>query len=191
MDGARAGRRPPRVLEHAAARRQQLQRGAARRRLFPALRGYGRHLGAARLGKWPSAAERDFLLGSLDEYATLVAADLATLRATLDRAHAAGLKVVVTPLSLPGARCEAAERRKFDDRLWSDKKYWRQSAAFWRDLAGGAEGSPGRRGLQPDQRAGSGAQGRTRRRGARRTSPEPGRRRSPVPRAICRRSTAR
>ena len=101
---------------------------------FMALRGVGATWVRLAFGKWPSR-ERDFLLGSADEYETLVAADLVTLRATLDRAHAAGLKVVITPLSLPGARAKRESDAPFDDRLWSDKKYWRESAAFWRDLA--------------------------------------------------------
>lgn len=53
--------------------------------------------------KW-QPVQRDFLLGNADAYAGLPAADLATLRATLDRAHQAGLKVVIAPLSLPGMR---------------------------------------------------------------------------------------
>ena len=31
---------------------------------------------------------------------------------------------------------------KFDDRLWSDKRYWQQSAAFWRDLAAAIKDHP-------------------------------------------------
>ena len=63
----------------------------------------------------------------------------------LDAAQAAGVKVVVTPLSLPGARTKQQNNNQFDDRLWSDKRYWQQSAAFWRDLAARAQGSSRRR----------------------------------------------
>jgi hypothetical protein len=101
---------------------------------FRALRGYGATWVRLTFSKWPSR-ERDFLFGSLDDYQGLVAADLVTLRAVLDRAHAAGLKVAVTPLSLPGARWIQQNDDKFDDRLWSERRYWQQSAAFWRDLA--------------------------------------------------------
>ena len=72
--------------------------------------------------KWPSA-RRDFLMGEADKYTGLVPEDLATLRRTLDAAHAAGLKVVVTPLSLPGARWSQQNGDRLDDRLWSQPEY--------------------------------------------------------------------
>ena len=101
---------------------------------FRALRGYGATWVRLTFSKWKSR-ERDFLFGSLDDYRGLVPDDLATLRRVLDDAHAAGLKVVLTPLSLPGSRWIQQNGNQFDDRLWSDKRFWRQSAAFWRDLA--------------------------------------------------------
>jgi len=101
---------------------------------FNALRGYGASWVRLSYDKWQSA-QRDFLIGDADHYQGLVAQDLATLKATLERAQAAGLKVVITPLSLPGMRWSQNNGGKFDDRLWQDKAYWQQSAAFWRDLA--------------------------------------------------------
>jgi len=50
--------------------------------------------------------------------------------------------LVVTPLSLPGARTKQQNNDKFDDRLWSAKRYWQQSAAFWRDLAAALRDHP-------------------------------------------------
>ena len=108
---------------------------------FRALRGYGATWVRLTFSKWKSR-QRDFLFGSLDDYQGLVAEDLATLRATLDRAHSAGLKVVLTPLSLPGARWIQQNDNQFDDRLWSDKRYWHQSAAFWRDLTAALKDHP-------------------------------------------------
>ena len=104
---------------------------------FRALRGYGATWVRLAFSKWKAARGRDFLFGPLDDYQSqgLVPEDLATLRTVLDHAHAAGLKVVVTPLSLPGARWIQQNDNKFDDRLWSDRRYWVQSAAAWRDLA--------------------------------------------------------
>jgi Cellulase (glycosyl hydrolase family 5) len=108
---------------------------------FRALHGYGASWVRITFSKWKSARldrtgrPGDFLFGSLDDYHALVSEDLATLRVVLDRAHAAGLKVVLTPLELPGARWAQNNGGKFDDRLWSDKHFWSQSAAFWRDLA--------------------------------------------------------
>ncbi|MYZ44946.1 glycosyl hydrolase [Achromobacter sp. KS-M25] len=101
---------------------------------FKALKAYGAEWVRLSYDKW-KPAQRDFLLGNADKYDHLAPADLATLRATLDRAHAAGLKVVVTPLSLPGMRWSQNNGGTFDDRLWQDRTYWDQSAAFWRDMA--------------------------------------------------------
>jgi hypothetical protein len=43
--------------------------------------------------------------------------------------------VVLVPLELPGARWVQQNNGQFDDRLWSERRYWDQAAAFWRDLA--------------------------------------------------------
>lgn len=108
---------------------------------FDALGGYGATWVRLSYDKW-QPAERDFLLGDADAYQGLPATDLATLRATLDRAHRAGLKVVIAPLSLPGMRWSQNNQGQFDDRLWQDKRYWLQAAAFWRDLARELKGHP-------------------------------------------------
>lgn len=108
---------------------------------FDALSGYGASWVRLSYDKW-RPANRDFLLGNADDYNGLPAADLATLRATLDRAHQAGLKVVIAPLSLPGMRWSQNNQGQFDDRLWQDKRYWLQAAAFWRDMARELKGHP-------------------------------------------------
>ncbi|WP_263263491.1 glycoside hydrolase family 5 protein [Pseudomonas sp. RIT-PI-S] len=84
--------------------------------------------------KWPTD-ERDFLVGDSDGYDGLIAEDLDILVATLDRAHNAGLKVVIVPLSLPLMRWSQNNHGQFDDRLWEDHRNWREAAGFWRDLA--------------------------------------------------------
>ncbi|MDZ4311980.1 MAG: cellulase family glycosylhydrolase [Cypionkella sp.] len=91
--------------------------------------------------KWHGKG-RDFLIGDADHYAGLVPEDLATLRASLDAAHAAGLKVVIVPLSLPGARWTQQNNGKFDDRLWSDPAYADQAVQFWGDLAAALKDHP-------------------------------------------------
>ncbi|WP_202820842.1 cellulase family glycosylhydrolase [Pseudomonas sp. Lz4W] len=101
---------------------------------FDALQDYGASWVRLSYDKW-QPAERDYLIGNADQYQGLVAKDLQQLKTTLDRAHAAGLKVVITPLSLPGMRWAQNNGDRFDDRLWQDKQFWTQSAAFWRDLA--------------------------------------------------------
>ncbi len=91
--------------------------------------------------KWDTQ-QRDFLLGSADDYKGLVKEDLEHLKTTLDWAHAHGLKVVIAPLSLPGARWSQNNDRKTDVRLWNDKKYWQQAQFFWSDLAEALHGHP-------------------------------------------------
>jgi len=110
---------------------------------FRALHDYGATWVRLSFSGWKSAESgREFLFGSLDDYQGLVSADLAIFRAVLDTAQAAGVRVVVTPLSLPGARTKQQNNDQFDDRLWSDKRYWQQSAAFWRDLAAALRDHP-------------------------------------------------
>lgn len=101
---------------------------------FDALKGYGASWVRLSYDKW-QPAKRDFLLGNADDYQGLAASDLRQLVEALDRAHAAGLKVVITPLSLPGMRWAQNNDNRFDDRLWQDKRFWAQAARFWRDVA--------------------------------------------------------
>lgn len=101
---------------------------------FDALKVYGATWVRLSYDKW-KPEKRDFLVGDADHYDGLVQSDLKTLRAALDRADKAGLKVVIAPLSLPGMRWAQNNGGKFDGRLWRDKAWWQQSAAFWRDLA--------------------------------------------------------
>lgn len=92
-------------------------------------------------GKWPGAG-LDFLMGDADDYCGLQSADLDLLRATLDAAASAGLKVVIAPLSLPGARWIQQNDGVFDDRLWSDPVWADAATAFWRDLAAALKDHP-------------------------------------------------
>jgi Cellulase (glycosyl hydrolase family 5) len=113
---------------------------------FQALRAYGATWVRLTYSKWPPSGtgvrRGDFLVGNLDDYRALVREDLETLRTVLDRAHAAGLRVVLVPLELPGARWVQQNDGKFDDRLWSDQEFWRQAGAFWRDLAAALRNHP-------------------------------------------------
>jgi hypothetical protein len=86
--------------------------------------------------KWLTS-HRDFLLGNADHFEpdSLVEKDLAQLDAVLDDAQDAGVPVVLTMLSLPGARWRQQNGDKFDLRLWHDSTYWVQSARFWQKLA--------------------------------------------------------
>lgn len=101
---------------------------------FEALAATGASWVRLSFSKWRGQGP-DFLVGDADGYRRLVADDLAVLRRALDAADAAGLKVVVVPLSLPGARWTQQNGGRFDDRLWSDPAYGEQAARFWRDVA--------------------------------------------------------
>ncbi len=101
---------------------------------FRALRATGATWTRLTFSKWKGEG-RDFLIGNADEYKGIPAGDLAKLIKCLNAAEAAGIKVVIVPLSLPGDRWNQQNGGKTDDRLWTDRKYWDQSAAFWRDLA--------------------------------------------------------
>jgi hypothetical protein len=80
------------------------------------------------------AADRDHLIGSADAYTGIPPSDLAALRGQLDLAAAEGLPVVLTMLSLPGARWRQHNGYEDDLRLYEDERFQRQSADFWRDL---------------------------------------------------------
>lgn len=91
--------------------------------------------------KW-SSQERDFLIGNADNFTSLVQKDLDVLMEVLDWAHKYGIKVVVTPLSLPGNRWSQNNDDQRDLRLWNDKTYWDQSAKFWSALAAKLKNHP-------------------------------------------------
>ncbi len=108
---------------------------------FDALKKYGASWVRLSYDKW-KPAKRDFLIGDADHYEGIPTSDLATLKATLDRADKAGLKVVITPLSLPSMRWAQNNGGKFDDRLWQDKARWQDAARFWNDLAAALKDHP-------------------------------------------------
>lgn len=108
---------------------------------FQALAATGASWVRLTFSKWPGAGQ-DFLIGDADGYDGIPAADLETLRGVLDAAQAAGLKVVVAPLSLPGARWRQQNGGAFDDRLWSDPAWTEQAVRFWTDLAAALKDHP-------------------------------------------------
>ena len=84
--------------------------------------------------KW-KGAERDFLIGNADDYNGIVETDFQKLVRVLDIADSLDIKIVVTPISLPGARWVQSNNRVRDGRLWKDFKYHDQTCRFWKDLA--------------------------------------------------------
>lgn len=109
---------------------------------FRALAGTGATWVRLTFSKWKGSG-RDFLIGNADNYTGIPPEDLKTLRRVLDAADAAGLKVVITPLSLPGRRWSQHNGGVYDDRLWSDARYQDQSVRFWTDLAAALKDHPG------------------------------------------------
>lgn len=108
---------------------------------FKALAGSGAKWVRLTFSKWKSA-RREFLIGDADRYEGLVPEDLAVLRRVLADANRVGLKVVLTPLSLPGARWSQHNGEHYDNRLWSQSSYQDQAVRFWRDLAGALNHAP-------------------------------------------------
>jgi endoglucanase len=91
--------------------------------------------------KWKSA-QRDFLIGDADQYKGIVEQDFAKLKEVLDAADELGIKIILTPLSLPGLRWRQQNGNKEDFRLWKESQYLSQAANFWKDLAGRLKGHP-------------------------------------------------
>ena len=112
------------------------------RAYFDALAATGATWVRLTFSKWDGVG-RDFLIGNADNYTGIPAADLAVLLRVLDDADAAGVQVVVTPLSLPGARWQQQNGDRFDDRLWSGEAFRDQAVRFWRDLAEALRDRPG------------------------------------------------
>jgi len=84
--------------------------------------------------KW-QGEKRDFLIGDADSFEGLVKADVDRLRAVLDQAEAANLRVILCMLSLPGARWRQANAGESDFRLYTEEGYLEAAAAFWTALA--------------------------------------------------------
>lgn len=108
---------------------------------FKTLRATGATWVRLAFSKW-KGKDRDFLMKNADHYSGLSKPDLAILVQVLNAAREAGIKVVIVPLSLPGDRWNQQNGGKDDDRLWSDKAYWKQAADFWRDLTAALKGNP-------------------------------------------------
>lgn len=83
---------------------------------------------------WKSR-QSDFLIGSADHFDGIVEQDFQKLLEVLDQADALGLKLVLTTLSLPGARYWQANGDELDFRIWRDPQYAPQAALFWKQLA--------------------------------------------------------
>lgn len=102
---------------------------------FDAFAGYGGEWVRLSWTKWESSSGKSFLIGDPSNYSGLIEADVIILKDVVARARQSGLKVIFTPLSLPGSVWTQHNNDEIDDRLYTDKKFWKQSAQFWTDLA--------------------------------------------------------
>jgi hypothetical protein len=84
--------------------------------------------------KW-DAEGRDFLLGDADNYQGLIPKDLHTLKQVLLWADQYDLKIVITPLSLPGCRWSQNNNQQYDSRIWEHYSYQEEAIRFWVDVA--------------------------------------------------------
>jgi hypothetical protein len=92
--------------------------------------------------KW-AGADGEFLVGRENEaFERLVPRDLEQLKRVLDWAEKHRVKVVLTPLSLPGSRWRQNNGGKFDKRMWQDERYHAIAARFWRELAEAVKDHP-------------------------------------------------
>jgi len=83
--------------------------------------------------KWDSE-HRDFLIGDASNYQVLIEEDLLMLKQVIGWAEKYDIKVVITPLSLPGCRYSQNNNFKADMRLWDSYEYWEQAIQFWEDM---------------------------------------------------------
>ncbi len=90
---------------------------------------------------------RDYLIGSADDYRHLTSAHLKELLRILNRFDQAGIRAVLVPLTLPGARWRQMNGNRRDGRIWREKSFWDQSQKFWKDLATALKGHPAIAGL--------------------------------------------
>lgn len=91
--------------------------------------------------KW-DAEQRDFILGNADNYQGIVESDFKKLLHFLDYANKLEIKVVITPISLPGDRWIQSNNNQNDGRIWTDSSYRQQAINYWKDLASHLKGHP-------------------------------------------------
>lgn len=91
--------------------------------------------------KW-KGEERDFLLGDADDFQGINEKDFQKLLKYINIADSLNIKVVITPISLPGARWKQNNNDIQDGRLWKEHKFQEQTIQFWQELATKLKGHP-------------------------------------------------
>jgi sugar phosphate isomerase/epimerase len=107
---------------------------------FQAAKAFG--IGLVRLApnKWlngRSEAELgDFLIGRPGSFKSINSSDVRLLKQVLDDADKCGMKVVITMLSLPGARWTQHNNNVEERKIWESFAEQEAAISFWRQLAG-------------------------------------------------------
>ena len=91
--------------------------------------------------KW-DGEQQDFILGNADNYQGIVESDFKKLSYFLDYANELNIKVVITPISLPGDRWIQSNNDQKDGRLWKSWDFRQQAIEYWKDLASRLKGYP-------------------------------------------------
>lgn len=91
--------------------------------------------------KW-QGEQRDFLLGDAGNFTGIVEADFQKLLYFINVADSLGIKIVITPISLPGGRWVQNNNGVQDGRLWKEEKFQQQTIRFWKELATRLQGHP-------------------------------------------------
>ena len=93
--------------------------------------------------------QKDFLIGNADHFESIDTNDLRELKRVLDQAHGVGMKIVLTMISLPGARWRQLNDGRNDDRLWREAAFMEQAEKFWTQLAAALADHPAIVGYNP------------------------------------------
>ena len=91
--------------------------------------------------KW-EGEKRDYLLGDADNFQGIVQSDFQKLLSFLDYADSLEIKIVITPISLPGDRWVQSNDGKKDGRIWKDWTYRKPVIQYWKELAAALQGHP-------------------------------------------------
>ena len=117
-----------------------------RRERFEAARAFGIQFVRLAPNKWlngrPADKRGDFLIGRPGAFTHVDQQDVAYLRRVLDDADATGIKVVLTMLSLPGARWSQHNNGVEERRVWQDPAAQDRAIACWTELASALKGHP-------------------------------------------------
>lgn len=113
--------------------------GTERIERFRAAKEFGIEVVRLAPSKWlngrPEKEAGDFLIGPKGKYRGIVDKDIKCLKAVLDDAEKSGVKIVLTLLSLPGARWKEHNGGVEERALWEDFAVQKTAIEFWKDLA--------------------------------------------------------